>query len=314
MQTEYRVRVDLYEGPLDLLLYLVRRNEVDLLQMRLAAIVDQFMEFFEVLQILDLDMIGDFIVMASSLVEIKSRLVLPQPEEEKPDEEFVEDSGSNLIAQLLEYKRYKDAAAALEDRAAEWQERYPRLSNDRPAHGNDPATDTIREVELWDLVAALSRILKGVVVEEEAAIVYDDTPIAVWQQRIREKIKVQGRVAFSNFFEGENVQRRIVGIFLAILELVRHHGFRADQPQLHGEIWILPPAPQTGLAAQQSASDLDDEPADAAAELTLPNESLLFPHPRTDAEAETNAAAGTDAEAETDGDKAADSNEAADAD
>ena len=270
-QTDYQVRVDLYQGPMDLLLYLVRRQEVDLLKVRLTSIVEQFMEFLEVLQILDLDMIGDFIVMASSLVEIKSRMVLPQPEEEKPEEELVDEAGANLISQLLEYKKYKDAATALEDRAAEWQERYPRLSNDRPEAGKDPAADMIREVELWDLVAALSRILKGVIVEEETAIVYDDTPIAVWQQRIRERIKQQGRVQFSEFFEGENVQRRIVGIFLAILELVRHHGFRTDQPQLHGEIWIMPPRP--GGQHNHSQKSGPDE----SQSLTMPDQALLFP-------------------------------------
>ena len=121
---DYRVQLDLFSGPLDLLLYLVRRNEVDIVQLPIARITRQFFQFLEVLEFLDLDLVGDFVVMASTLVELKSRQVLPRAEEEEPDEvPLVDDSCSELIQQLLEYKKYKDAALALEQQAAEWQER-----------------------------------------------------------------------------------------------------------------------------------------------------------------------------------------------
>src|SRR5215510_257917 len=108
---DYRVQLDLFSGPLDLLLYLVRRNEVDVVRLPIARITHQFLQFLEVLEFLDLDLVGDFVVMASTLVEIKSRQVLPRAEEEVPDEIPIEDeASSDLIQQLLEYKRYKDAA------------------------------------------------------------------------------------------------------------------------------------------------------------------------------------------------------------
>jgi segregation and condensation protein A len=238
----YRVELEAYSGPLDLLLYLVRRNEIDVVRLPIACITTQFLEFLEVLQFLDFDLIGEFVVTASTLMEIKSRLVLPQPDEDRSDELPVDDDPhSDLIAQLLQYKRYKEAAVALDQRAAEWQQRYPRLSHDRPDVGRDHAADPIREVELWDLVSALSRVLQKKVVEQTSAIRYDETPQSVYMDRIAAVVRESGRVAFSTFFEGANQRSRIIGIFLAVLELLRHHGFRAEQPVAYGEIYVLPP-------------------------------------------------------------------------
>lgn len=238
---DYRVELDSFCGPLDLLLYLVRRQEVDILDLPIARITAQFLEFLEVLQVLDLDLIGDFVVVASSLVEIKSRMALPGPDEPPELVEPDEDPRADLVRQLLEYKRFKDASRRLEEQAAEWQQRYPRLTDDRPRGGNDPSRDLIKEVELWDLVSALSRVLRKNTESAPATVVYDDTPIAVYIERIKARVLVEGRVAFSSFFAGTNSRSRIVGIFLALLELLRHHKFRAEQPQAYHEIWVLPP-------------------------------------------------------------------------
>ena len=243
---DYRVQLELFSGPMDLLLYLVRRNEVDVVRLPIAKITQQFLQFLEVLQFLDLDLIGDFVVLASSLVEIKSRQVLPRAEEEIAEElPLSEDPCGELIQQLLEYKRYKDAALALEQRAAEWQERFPRLSDDRPTVGKDPSSDSIKEVELWDLVSALSRVVQKKVVERTSSIRYDETPIAVYIERISNRVRESGRVSFSEFFDRANLRSKIVGIFLAVLELLRHHGFRAEQPLDYGDIYILPPIAET---------------------------------------------------------------------
>ena len=253
--TTYRVQLDLFTGPLDLLLYLVRRNELDILDLSIATITAQFVEYLEVLELIDLDLVGEFVVMASTLVEIKSRQALPRQEEE-PEPEIAEDPRSELIQQLLEYKKYKDAAKALEERAAAWQERYPRLTSERPTAGKDPTADTIKEVELWDLVSALSRVLKKKTVERYANIRYDDTPIHVYVERIGTRVRAEGRVAFTSLFEGERDRGKIVGMFLAVLELLRHHSFRADQPEDYGEIWLMPPA--EGATAEQPAAAESD--------------------------------------------------------
>jgi segregation and condensation protein A len=252
--SEYRVQLDIYSGPLDLLLYLVRRNEVDSVALRISAITQQFLEYLEVLEFIDIDLAGEFVALASALVEIKSRLVLPRTEEEEPEPEIAEShTPGQLIQQLLTYKKFKDAAHALEERAAEWQERFPRLSDDRPSQGKDLSADRIKEVELWDLVSALSRVLRQKVVEQQASIRYDDTPVAVYAERISARVRAEGRVAFSAFFDGTNMRSKIVGIFLAILELLRHHQFRAEQPADYGEIWILPPLPPTAAIADDAA-------------------------------------------------------------
>jgi segregation and condensation protein A len=241
-ETGYRVELEIFTGPLDLLLYLVRRNELEIRELKLSKITEQFQEFLEVLELLDLDLIGDFLVTAATLVEIKSRESLPRPPE--PEEEEVIETGdpsSELVQQLLEYRKFKNAALALEERAALWQERYPRLSSERPGTGKDPAADFIREVELWDLVSALGRILKQKEVEQRSTVRYDDTPIQVYIERIGKQVKDAGRVSFSSLFGEESERSRIVGMFLAVLELLRNHGFRAEQVVDYGEIVILPP-------------------------------------------------------------------------
>ena len=240
MTTEYRVELDIFCGPLDLLLYLVRRSEVDVLDLPIAAITSQFVEYLDVLEFIDLNLVGDFVVMASTLVEIKSRSMLPRPEEE-PEAEISDGPSGELIQQLLEYKKFKDAALALQLRAAEWQERYPRLSNDRPSRGKAPSADRIKEVELWDLVSAVSHVLRQKEVEQETNIRFSETPVSVYVEQIGSRVRREGRVAFSKFFEGTNRRSKIIGIFLAILELLRNHRFRADQPVDYGEIWVMPP-------------------------------------------------------------------------
>lgn len=241
--TDYKVDLGCYGGPMDLLLYLVRRHELDVCELSLAKITNDFQQFLGLLEILDLDMIGDFVVTASILLEIKSREVLPKPEEnvDDKDEDLIEESSSDLIAQLMQYKRYKNAARTLDDRASEWLERYPRLSDDRPDIKRDGAADRIREVELWDLVSALARIVRLPELEKETSIRMDETPLAVHQERIRKRLATESRVMFSSFFDGEKLQSRIVGIFQATLELIRHEQYRAEQPEMYGEIWILPP-------------------------------------------------------------------------
>lgn len=246
----YRVELDRFAGPLDLLLYLVRRNEVEITRLPIATIARQYLDFLAVLELLELDAIGDFLVLASTLLEIKSRQVLPQPEAEITVDAVADDEPeSALVLRLLEYKRYKEAALALEDRAAEWQQRYPRLADDRPRLNRDHAADPIREVELWDLVSAISRVLQRKVTESTSAIRYDETPQAVYMERIALEVRRVGRVPFSTFFEGTRERSRIIGIFLAVLELLRHQGFRADQPTPYGEIFVMPPLDETAPVA-----------------------------------------------------------------
>lgn len=234
---DFRVQLEVFRGPLDLLLFLVRKHELDVRDLPIALITEQYLQHLEVLQQLDVNDVGDFLELASSLIEVKSQLVLPHAGEEA---ESWDDPRQDLVERLLEYKRYKDAASMLDERSRDWQQHYPRLASDLPPRDIDPAGQPIREVELWDLVSAMGRILRESQAVQPATIVYDDTPIQSHMQRIHHRLAESRRVAFSEMFEPGMHKSAIVGVFLAVLELVRHHSVRAEQNDLHGEIWIVP--------------------------------------------------------------------------
>jgi segregation and condensation protein A len=236
---QFRIDVAAYRGPLDLLLYLVRKHEVDVTEIPVAVITEQYLAQLAVLEELQVDEVGEFLEMASWLLELKSRWVLPRSEEET-EEEAWDQPHEALVERLLEYKRYKDAASLLGEQSREWQQRYPRLANDLPPRQPDLGTQPIQEVELWDLVSALGRILRDNQAMQPSNIVYDETPLQVYMERIHRRLVMEGRVAFSQMFEPGMHKSAMIGVFLAILELVRHHSVRTEQNDLHGEIWIHP--------------------------------------------------------------------------
>jgi segregation and condensation protein A len=234
---DFRVQLDSFRGPLDLLLYLVRKHEVEITDIPISIIAEQYLAHLDVLERMDVNEVGDFLELASSLIEIKSRLVLPHGGEEA--EEW-EDPRHELVQRLLEYKKYKDAASMLEERSRDWQQHYARLALELPPRQVDLAGQPIQEVELWDLVSAMGRILRDSQPPRQTTIVYDETPIQVYMQRIHARIVESGRAAFSEMFEPGMHKSAIVGVFLAVLELVRHHSVIAEQPDGDGEIWIVP--------------------------------------------------------------------------
>jgi segregation and condensation protein A len=257
----FRVDLNVFRGPLDLLLYLVRKQEVDVTELSLAGIARQYQEHLEVLQILDIDAVGDFLEMASTLVELKSRLILPHGGEEV---EQLTDPANDLVDRLMEYKRFRDAASMLDEQSRHWQQHYPRLVDSLPARDIDRSTQPIREVELWDLVSAFGRIIRESQAVRSANIVYDETPLRVYMERIHKRLAEQGSVSFSEFFAPGMHKSAMIGVFLAILELVRHHSVVTDQPNLHGEIWVHPGEEfETGFDGDSVESEF--EPADASA-------------------------------------------------
>ena len=235
----FRVEIDIYRGPLDLLLYLVRKQELDVRNIPLAPITEQYLEYLAVLEELDVNAVGDFLETAGLLLEIKSRMLLPRSEEEE-DEDPLQDPRELLVQQLLEYKQYKDAASMLEERGRAWSMCFTRQANDLPRPETDPADQPIHEVELWDLVSALGRILRANESSRPASIVYDETPIRVHMQTIHQRLLADRQVAFSDMFQSGMRKSSMIGIFLAVLELVRHYRVIARQDQLHGEIYLLP--------------------------------------------------------------------------
>ena len=230
----FRVDLNIYRGPLDLLLYLVRKHELEVTNIPISLITEQFLEHLEVLEQLDVNSVGDFLEMASTLMEIKSNMVLPS---EAETEEAIDDPREELVQRLLEYKRFRDAASMLDERGRDWQRRYARLSDDLPPRKVDPAEQPIREVELWDLVSALGRMIKENR-PRAANIVYDETPVSTYMERIHTRLLTEQRIAFSEMFSAGMHKSAMVGVFLAILEMVRHYNVLTHQEDGHGEIWI----------------------------------------------------------------------------
>ncbi len=230
---DYQVELDIFRGPLDLLLWLVRHNEVDIHDIPIARILDQFLGYLNVIEMLDVEWAGDFLVMAATLMEIKSRLLLPRPEEHAEEDD---DPRLELVKQLIEYKKYKEAALLLEQQAQRQQTRLPRLPEERPLL--DPAQQPLRKVELWDLVSAFGRLMRETIALQPKQIVMDDTPQQVHMERILERLAQAVRLSFADLFTPPHTRGRLLGIFLAILELIKTRKIQAEQTEPFAEVWI----------------------------------------------------------------------------
>jgi len=231
----YLVALDTFHGPLDLLLYLVKRNEVDVLDISIVKLADQFLDFLTAMRAVDVELAGDFLVMAATLMEIKARSLLPA---EPTEEEEADDPRRGLVKQLLEYRKFKDAAAALEERAEKQSVRLARVAPDEPTKAGAPA---VRPVELWDLVSAFARLMRETQALQPTSVVVDDTPQHVYEQMVRERVRAEGRVAFRDLFTPPHHKARLIGLFLAVLELIKGRAIGLDQPDPFGEIWLTLP-------------------------------------------------------------------------
>jgi len=232
---EYRVQLDVFTGPLDLLLYLIRRDELDIQDIPIARLTEQYLEYVRLLEQIDPNAAGDFLVMASTLVELKSRALLPTPPVDS--DEPLEDPRSLLVRQLLEYKRFKDAAKALGTAAEERGKRYVRVPAELPP---DLQGIELEQVELWDLLAALRRVMDAIGARPgEHEVVLDDTPIEEYAEDILRALRARSPLTFSSLFDPQATRARIIGLFLALLELIRLQRVRAEQDRLAGEIYLF---------------------------------------------------------------------------
>lgn len=234
---DFRVDLDSFRGPLDLLLYLVRKHEVEIVDIPIALITEQYLRYLSVLEQMNVAAVGDFLAVASTLIEIKSQQVLPRGDE---IEDAIDDPRQELVQRLLEYKKFRDAASILEERGRNWQQRCARLGCDLPPRERDLAEEPIHEVELWDLVSAFALIVRDTEASKPSSIIYDDTPIHVYMAKIFAQVTERGHLNFSELFQPGMHKSTLVGIFLAVLELVRHHRLLVEQNELFGEIWLLP--------------------------------------------------------------------------
>ena len=267
----YKVDLDVYNGPMDLLLYLIKREEVDICEVALARIADQYVAYLDMLKDLDIELAGDFIVMAATLLELKSRALLPRPPAEEGEEAAEdEDPQGTLIRQLMEYRRFKDAAALLADKGHEMARRFPRdVSDDllRGTAGDEAEAvpeDLLAGVEMWDLFQAFSEIVRTLGYSKPREVVYDDMPIEEAGRQLLAKLETEKSILFTQLFADVRSPNYMVSMFLAILELMRQRKIGCEQKQDFREIrlYLRDPAseqyvPKTPAGADESAEAIE---------------------------------------------------------
>ncbi|MHC4625051.1 MAG: segregation and condensation protein A [Planctomycetota bacterium] len=277
----YRVNLDIFAGPLDLLLYLVRKEEVDIYDIPIAKITDQYIRYIEMLKSLDIDVAGDFLVMAATLMEIKSAMLLPKvgPDQLQADE--LVDPRAELIRQLLEYKKFKDAANLLEAAADMQKERFARPDSviERLKPEAEPEID-IEQVSVWDLLEAFDAIMKATNIVGDMTHIKDDTPIDLYQIEILHRLQSEGPMSFERLFESGANRAVMIGLFLALLELIRDGLVWAKQAKPFDSVYLRALTDEPAEEAVQKtilASAGEGEPAEAKAEQKPPIEIAEIP-------------------------------------
>ena len=245
---EYKVKFEVFEGPLDLLLYLIKKEEVDIYEVNLTKLATEFIEYIEVMRLLDLDIAGEFLVMASTLMYIKSRELLPVDKQVVPEgeEEEMDDPRWELIRQLVEYKKFKDAAAKLQELEQRQEEIYPRLPV-KPTFESEPPT-LAGEASIFDLINAVNAILKRINKREDSREIFEDKwTVSEKIEDLMRKLDARPRMRFSELFANATSRSEVVVTFLAMLELIRLRQLVAEQAETFGEIEIARPADAPAL-------------------------------------------------------------------
>lgn len=233
---DYRVQLEVYNGPMDLLLYLIRRDEIDIHDIPIARLTEQYLAYVSLLQRIDPESAGEFLVLAAMLIEIKSRSLLPRPPALEESEEDFADPRLELVRQLLQYKTYKDAARALELSAQIQALKHPR----QPVlpEVEEDAVD-IEDLRIWDLLEAFQRLLDETGQGEPFhQVAVDDTPIALFAEDILDSLeRASGVQPFADVFAGRT-KGEMIGLFLALLELIRERRVQARQETPLGPILL----------------------------------------------------------------------------
>ncbi len=271
-QDSYRISLESFQGPLDLLLYLVRRAEVDIQDISIAAVTDQYLDVLRQVKSVDIEQAGEFLVMAATLVEIKSRMLMP-PEKNAGDDggdrpiDDPLDPRQELIQQLLAYQRYRIAAEDLDLRRVLFEQRYSARPAWKFFEGHDDedadAELELEDVHVFDLSEAYERIASAIDFARLGShhIEFDDTPIELYEQDLLDQLErtTQRQLTLQRAFQGQNQSQRI-GLFLATLELTRVRRITVQQDDIDAEILITKRDPETDDAALAgSAIELSDE-------------------------------------------------------
>jgi segregation and condensation protein A len=238
--TGYEIKLDVFEGPLDLLLYLIKKNEIDIYNIPMAVITDQYLRHLNVLKSLNLDLAGEYLVMASTLIHIKSRMLLPV--EEEPGQPEEEDPRSDLVRQLLEYQAFKEAALSLDSRLLLGRDLFRRdvhPDDIREEAGEAAEDQDLIELDVFELVAAFQRMAANLRKDEVMEIDVEKMSLAERMNEIMEILSKDRDAAFSDLLGEAASRKRIIYTFLAILELMKLRLIRAFQSGALGPIRIF---------------------------------------------------------------------------
>jgi segregation and condensation protein A len=234
----YKVHLQNFEGPLDLLLFLIRKSEVDIYDIPVSEITKQYLAYLEVIELLDLDNASDFVLMAATLIRIKAKMLLPKPPVEDDEEEM--DPRQELVQQLIEYQRYKEVAWNLGDLEQEQRHFFP-LTNYQ-FHDDDVRAEEEeepgREVSLFELMAAFVEVLKHVPPKTEHTVTRIPVTIEEQSEYILTMLAENRKILFTDLLK--EIKERIILIvtFVALLEMVKRKQLKLDQSQPFSEIWI----------------------------------------------------------------------------
>ena len=234
LRLPYRVRLELFEGPLDLLLHLIKKNEVDVRELPVAQITEQYLAYLDLLRDLNLDIAGEYLVMAATLTLIKSRMLLPSPEPEEGEEA---DPRADLVRQLLEYQRYREAAESLGDRPLLRRDtftREPTLEGLPPEPEGAPRI----KVTLWELMEAFRVVLKRAEPDPVHQVAGEAVSLRARIDTLLSTLGVARRVTFDSLFGDQPTRGYVIVTFLAVLELMKQHVVEALQEEIMGPIMI----------------------------------------------------------------------------
>ena len=233
----FRVQLDTFSGPLDLLWYLVRKHELDILDIPIAVVTDQYIEMITLLEQIDVNAVGDFLEVATRLMEIKSKLMLPRHEEIEPEQE-IKDPRQDIVQRLLEYKKYKEASLVLNESDMLERENFLRGFYEM-AEGEQEEEGAVGDVTLFDLLEALKEVLTTVREMKAHEVERESVSVKEKVELIIERVRTSGQITFQSLFDKDTTRGHVVATFLALLELIRTKSVRAFQGENFGVIRIM---------------------------------------------------------------------------
>lgn len=238
MDVDYKVKLEVFEGPLDLLLYLIKQDEIDIYDISLERITSQYLEYLQAFKELNIELAGEFIVMAANLIYLKSRSLLPRDQQPPEEDAGEEDPRWELIRQLIEYKKFKEAAAQLNLRALEQERIFVRETGSTLAI-QEPLR--LGEVGIFQLISAFQAVMKRIEARQDVQEIFSERfSVSEKIDSILQRIATGNRLRFSDLFGDAASRVEVVVTFLALLELIRLKQVRAVQKNVFEEIEIGP--------------------------------------------------------------------------